>query len=325
MFISSIPYEYTDFVGLSALEEHGVAIIPDVLTPDQCNEMVCGMWDAFEHLTQSWPTPMNRHRKESWLRYADLYPSHSMLLKHYQIGHAQFHWNLRCNERVIEPFARLWNCSAMDLLVSYDGSSFYFPPELRNGLGYRKKFWMHVDQSYLHHGLQCYQGFVNALDVDEGDATLCVLTGSHRLHEQFATVTDRSTLTSKDYVPLADEALDWYHKQGCEFRCVKAPAGSLVLWDSRTVHCALEAVRDRPYDHFRCVSYVCYMPRSLATNKQIVKHRNAFTSRRMTSHWPLKTILCSEKPHTYGADAPAITPLPKANVSILGYRLAGFD
>ena len=36
------------------LEKYGVAIIPRVLNDEECEKMVSGMWDFFEHITQNW-------------------------------------------------------------------------------------------------------------------------------------------------------------------------------------------------------------------------------------------------------------------------------
>jgi len=36
----------------ATLNKYGVAIIPDVLNPEECESMVSGIWDYFEHITQ---------------------------------------------------------------------------------------------------------------------------------------------------------------------------------------------------------------------------------------------------------------------------------
>ena len=35
------------------LAQYGVAIIPNVLTPEECEEMKSGMWDYLEHITKN--------------------------------------------------------------------------------------------------------------------------------------------------------------------------------------------------------------------------------------------------------------------------------
>jgi len=40
------------------LVEYGVAIIPSVLNEDECDKMVSGQWDFFEHITKDWAIPL---------------------------------------------------------------------------------------------------------------------------------------------------------------------------------------------------------------------------------------------------------------------------
>ena len=59
----SLHYKYEAYVCTKetlkkTLEKYGVAIIPSVLTDEECNEMVSGMWDYFEHLSQEWEKPI---------------------------------------------------------------------------------------------------------------------------------------------------------------------------------------------------------------------------------------------------------------------------
>ena len=54
--------------------------------------------------------------------------------------------------------------------------SFHIPPEI-TGFGWANKtdkLWLHTDQSYLRNDFECVQGWINAYDTNEGDATLKV-------------------------------------------------------------------------------------------------------------------------------------------------------
>ena len=54
-----------------------------------------------------------------------------MLLQHWGIGHAPFLWELAASERVhYEHFQRIMRPEPDDLLVSFDGSSFAFQPNV---------------------------------------------------------------------------------------------------------------------------------------------------------------------------------------------------
>lgn len=77
------------------------------------------------------------------------------------------------------------------LFTSMDGISFHIPPELipshaKPGkddiTGYFQNTWFHTDQSYLRSEFECIQGQVPLYDVNAGDATLCILEGSHQHH-----------------------------------------------------------------------------------------------------------------------------------------------
>src|SRR5271154_917334 len=125
----------------SVLEKYGVAIIPSVLTEKECQQMVSGMWDTLEHITQNFdpettPGPISRENKDSWRSFYELFPLHSMLVQHHQIGHAQYIWNLRQNPKILRIWSSFWSnvlekkISPEELLVSFDGASYHFPPEV---------------------------------------------------------------------------------------------------------------------------------------------------------------------------------------------------
>ena len=108
---------------------------------------------------------------------------------------------------------------------------------------------------------------VTLWDCEEGDATLCVHEGSNKIHSTFG---KKFNITQKGH---------WYKINGedqVEFmksypqRCVKAKAGSLILWDSRTVHQGIESRKGRANEKIRCVIYVCYLPRSHSDEKNIM-------------------------------------------------------
>ena len=102
-----------------------------------------------------------------------------MLLQNCQVGQSQFVWDIRQNEKVIDVFKTIWGTD--DLLCSFDGASFHFPPELTNR-GWFRKLWYHTDQSYLTPDFKCIQSWVTAYDVNTGDATLSFMDKSHKFH-----------------------------------------------------------------------------------------------------------------------------------------------
>lgn len=321
-------YEYSKYVTTSeglrdTIEEYGVAIIPNVLSEEECQEMETGMWNTLEDWTQHWDVQIRRDNSNSWKYIKELYPKHSMLIQQYGLGHAQFIWNLRQNPKCIDPFAKLWNCKPEDLLVSFDAASFHMPPEITN-FGWHKHTWFHSDQSYCRNNFECVQSWVTAFDVNENDGTLAIYEKSNRYHKEFAEhfgITDKS-----DWFKLeTEEHKEFYRERGCVETYIKCPKGSMVFWDSRTIHCGVEPKKTREIPNFRCVAYLCYMPRHLSDAKNIAKKIKAFEESRMTNHWPCKVKLFPKTPHTYGAELKEIVELAPTEIDNIGRRLIGYN
>lgn len=304
----------------TTIEMYGVAIIPSVLDEDECVAMVDGMWSFFEHISQNWKTPIDRNDVETWREFYKLYPLHSMLIQYWGIGHMQASWDLRQNRKIIEIFAHFWETD--DLLVSFDGASFNLPPEVTNKGWNRGNTWYHTDQSFTKKDFKCIQSFVTGLDVNEYDATLTVLEGSNRYHGEFGDV--HGITEKKDWYKLSKEQEMFYYSKGCNIKNIKCLKGSLVFWDSRTIHCGIEADRRRTVPNIRAVVYLCYMPRSLSNEANIKKKQKVLNDLRTTSHYPCKIKLFSKGPRTYGGELPAITQITPPVLSEVGRKLAGF-
>ena len=304
------------------INQFGVAIIPKLLNDEECNALVSGIWDFFEHITQLWEIPIKRDISETWKQFYKLYPMHSMLIQHWGVGHAQVSWDLRQNEKIVDLFSHFWKCSKNDLLVSFDGLSFNPPPEITKRGWNKNNTWYHTDQSYTVNDFKCIQSWVTGLDVNEGDATLSFMEGSNQFHKECAetfVITDK-----KNWYKLTKEQELFYTAKGCSYKNIKCPKGSLVFWDSRTIHCGVEASNEREVSNFRAIIYLCYMPRALCSKANLKKKQKAFEDLRTTSHWPSNPTLFGKHPRTYGAELPEITACDKPVLTSLGKTLAGF-
>jgi hypothetical protein len=166
--------------------------------------------------------------------------------------------------------------------------------------------------SHAHHG-EFSRRFFNAMESLEGssDAPKGALSAPFK--------TDWYKLKSQ-------EELDFFIKEkGCEPIRICCPRGSLVLWDSRTMHAGYESSRSRTNPNFRMVAYVCYVPRSQATPKQLLKKQKAFNEQRTTSHWPQYSKLFGKTPRTYGnAELPFVASVEPPKLTEFGRKLAGF-
>ncbi len=312
----------------SKVEEYGVAIIPSVLNNNEIKAMNDGMWHTLEHITKNFETPMKRNKKDTYKEIYKLFPNHSMLIQHYSIGHAQFIWDIRQNNKICDVFSKFWNVEKEDLICSFDAASWHMPHEITNR-GFFRKSWLHTDQSFKDSDFKCLQSWVTGYDVNPGDATLTFLEKSHKYHKEFNDVfkiTDRDKqIAKKDWFKLENEEQHKFFKEKeCNKYSIKCKAGDLVCWDSRTMHCGQEPLKKRDKANFRNVAYICMTPRSFAHNKILDKRIKAFEEMRMTTHWPHKAILFGKAPRTYGEPLPNVEQLPPPEINSLGRNLVGY-
>jgi hypothetical protein len=322
--MTAVSHEFEKYVCCAetlkeTINTFGVAIIPNVLNKEECSNIVSGIWDYFEYITSNWSTPILRNDATTWREFYKLYPLHSMLVQHWNVGHAQVSWDVRQNMKIVEIFAKFWGCDVLDLLVSFDGLSLHLPPEITNKGWRRPLTGYHTDQSLATSGFKCIQSFVTGLDINENDATLSILEGSHKFHKDFA---DTHTVKPKEnWYKLNEEEKEFYYSQGCTQKYITCPKGSLVVWDSRTIHCGVEASKARTKINTRAIIYVCYMP--FISRQELDKKLKALHELRTTSHYPCKIKMFPKIPRTYGGEVPEIKKIPFPNLNELGKSLAG--
>lgn len=306
----------------STLERYGVAIVPGVLTSEECAAMKSGAWDFFEKVTTQLETPLKRGDPLTWSTIKELYPNRGMLFQHWGIGHAQYLWDLRQNPKVVDVFAKFWSVKPEELLVSFDGASFGLPPE-KTKIGWHRRDWYHFDQRLSYPDFRCVQAWVTANDVNPGDATLTVIEGSNSQREFFV---HKKNLweQDRDWAKMDSDQISWFEQRGCVKRDITCKAGDMVLWDSRTAHAGKGPIRGRKKENQRVVGYVCYQPRKLATKSDLRKKQKLFKELRTTSHWPAKPKAFGKNPHTYGKPLPDVPAPTDPVLSSLGLKLAGF-
>jgi hypothetical protein len=302
------------------LNKFGVATIPNVLTKKECADLRENIWKELNYVTKK---KFSVNNEKSWFNFYQLYPLHSMLFQHWQLGHIQPVWDIRQNESVGNVFSKFWNVPIKDLLVSFDGLSISLPPEVTKRGYYNKDIsWLHTDQSPLKQEFCCIQGLVNLYPVNKGDSTLSILERSHIYHQDFFKETNRKP--KSDWYKLQEGEKDFYTKKGCNQYCVEADEGSMILWDSRTIHQGIEPQLDREKRNFRMVVYVCMMPRD-GVSKEILDFRiSAFEKLKMTNHWAIEPKLFDEYPNTYNKPLPQVNPIHKPVLHDIGKHLVGY-
>lgn len=287
------------------LEKFGVCIVPNVLNNEECqhvfNEMI---WD-FEKRTTPLDIPFRFEDSSTWETLELFKPYQNMLYKHWGLGQSQYvHDLVRANPKIIDCFESIWD--NRQLICSFDAISLHLPGELCGKDYFHKKHWYHFDQGVLKTNKQYIQGLVNMFDTNEGDATLCAFLKSHLFFPQYAKklIDDFTAKTGKtnmvdiekefkdEFVKVDD--LDYFKRKGCCEVRITCPKGSLVLWDSRTLHQGSQPLKNRLQPNIRAVVYVCMTPVEriceYSYSKKIFIKRSlkAVEEGRTTNHWPQK-------------------------------------
>jgi len=295
------------------LDKYGVAVIPNILDEMEIKDLQDGMWNMLSYLTQNLDVPIDKNNKSTWNQIQQLSPVNGMLLQHYGIGHHQSIWNVRQNPKIVNVFSKIWNEKPENMLTSIDGCSIFLPS---NSL-IDKTPWFHTDQSYLRNNKICVQGMVTAFDIENGDATLSVLENSHKYHKKFAETFN--VKDDEDWYALSNEELSFYKNHKCREHRILAKAGSLILWDSRTIHYGALPLNKKK-SNIRFVTYISQLPKKFATKSIIKKKRQIFEGLRMTTHWANKNILFRKYPCKRNKK---ISYIEKPVLTNLGYSLTG--
>jgi len=253
------------------LLENGYVIIPNVLTDHEIEYSTC----LFHEWQKTIPNYNEIHRK------IDPHGIH----KFHEIGHQRHAWYIRTLQAVQDPFKQLWNTD--DLIVSYDGTC-YIPQNTKS----KDTCWTHTDQAPNKTGLHCYQGFVSLTSNE--NSTLVVYEGTHELHEQY--FKDKDDTSNKDWNKIDPAYLEEIKDRK---RVLSVPAGSLVIWDSRTFH---QNQYGTPKAEERIVQYVSYLPRKHKKNTPSIhaKRIKYYNERRTTSHWACPVKVNGKQPQHYG-------------------------
>ncbi len=309
------------------LDTDGIVIIPQVLNAEECNSMYQGMWDMFEHVSSEWTNPIIRSNPSTWKNFKYLKPNNNMMYQMFGLPHSHHLWNIRANEKIVNIWADFWEVKPEDLLVSFDGFS-WLPPheEIPNYTLDEFPHWFHLDQTVLKTELEGIQGWVTGMDVNPGDATLIYYNQSHKMINHF--VDTFGVRTESDWVLLTQEEHEFF-KSRCEIKEVECPAGSLVIWDSRLVHCNKNPDITRPIPNYRCVQYLCYMPKTMSDPDIINKRIKAFEDMKTSNHYANRATFFPKMPRDWVAQGykleDVIKPIEKPILNNLAKSLVGFN
>jgi hypothetical protein len=293
---------------LKDLEEKGYCVIPKVFSNSETKLLYQRVWH--EYIEKAWPNC----RLDNRSNWKETFPMHGPLgIFAGPAGQTQVMWDLRQDYRIVDVFAQIWN--TYDLIVSMDGLSIMCPPEIREGYC---KPWPHVDQAILRrqdniaHNNNPPIGFISESslkskpftiqgqflfeDSFNGDGGFYCIPKSHLKFTKFAPKLEalnqtesergkaRTDFLKKFFNQSKDELGNPYHTKH-----ITARRGSLILWDSRTVHWNQHASKDRPSSKkpkVRMVGYLCYVPKARLTNEDRALRIEAFKNGVSTGHNP---------------------------------------
>ena len=273
------------------LEIEGYTVIPNVICNSQANEYINSIWNWLESLQ----TGIQREDPSTWKSKNWPISIHG-IIQHYMAGQSKVVWDVRTNPKIINIFKELWDDK--DLLTSFDGLCVMKPPN--HGGSTRSKSWYHLDQGHNKVGKHCIQGLLNLEETTINDGSFMVLPGSHKCHQEF--YKENNIKTKTDWYKFTTDDYSWYINKGFQPKRLEIPKGSVVLWDSRSVHCNVPPTKKST--NFRYVIYICMTPERLSTDKILDKRIKAFKELRMTSHWPHDPKLFPKYPQTYGSPKP---------------------
>jgi len=336
---------------LKDLEELGYCVIPQVLSTGETEKLYERVWHEF--VEKAWP----KCKMDDRSNWKEAFPMHNpMGIFAGPAGQTQVMWDLRQDPRIVDIFAKIWNTT--DLIVSMDGLSIMCPQEIREG---SFEPWPHVDQLILRrqdnvaHSNNPPIDFVSESvlktqpftiqgqflfeDSCDGDGGFYCIPKSHHRFNEFAplleALNEKETSKAKRRklrTELFQSFFGGPDKSGNPYcrKHITAPRGSLILWDSRTIHWNQHASKDRPYSDnpkVRMVGYLCYVPKARLTDEGKILRKEAFEKGVATGHNPATPELKYTKDHIikgfeeYIEDASYVQPeikLTPLGESVLG-------
>ncbi|KAK4579943.1 hypothetical protein LTR86_000144 [Recurvomyces mirabilis] len=275
------------------LEENGYAVVRNVIPKQSCDDFV----ESSLKWLETFPHGFKRDDRSTWKTEHLPWGQKGGLYNRYGVNHESFVWKIRTEPGVLKVFEQVWGTD--DLIASFDGLNITLPVNAKTGRTDIEKTspWPHIDQNPRKvDRFELYQGIANMAPNGPEDGGLVVLAGSHKLHQKhfdqiggFRPECDQGA--SQNGYDFSDTDADWYRKQGCKEVKICAGAGDLILWDSRTIHWNASPVGSQ----IRFISYVCYCPRTFASDQVLKEKLEVFQQRKGTTHWPNMNVIPSDR------------------------------
>ena len=134
-----------------------------------------------------------------------------------------------------------------------------------------------------------------------------MLPTSHLKHREICDLPASKLLEfpgeNPNYIEVIDEEIP--RRMNFQPKLVKAKAGDLVLWDSRTLHCNVSGTDSDHIDPnrlLRAAIYTCMVPRTFADTACLEQRKQGWKKNRTSSHWPYTPGLHWTDEEDQGAD-----------------------
>ena len=311
------------------LKTHGFAVVEDVLPVGTCEDIVSDMWEWMEQTTQG---RVKQSDPMSWAPREWVSSTHG-IIQHYGIGSSKAAKKVRTAKRVLRVYEAIYGTKR--LVSSMDGVAMLPAPEkrrraigkargngaaaVRNTQWPKTGQWLHTDQNPLAKGRYCIQALVSLRATDRYSSTLCVVRGSHLKHDDLVSEHGVEVMDRKHWYKFSGEEIQRIYGKPSDdaWERVTGPAGSLFLWDSRTVHQNSGPALGRPEASVmdRYVVYACFGPEAWMRPGDRKRKAAAAAAGRTTSHWPWTSTLFAVKPQTWGREGiPETTTQPQARL-----------
>ncbi len=134
---------------------------------------------------------------------------------------------------------------------------------------------------------------------NRGDTFSQVLDGSHKHFEEFAHGVVPVGKGSLEFRPCTEKEVEFFvEEKGCEIVPVAVKKGSMVLWDSRTVHDNVPPQLARAHPgRWRYIVFICMGPAAWATEQDLKLKKEVYDNIKSTSHWPSRDVYIFERKH----------------------------
>lgn len=261
-------FDLSDSEGyLEHLNEHGYAVIGNVLDKETRTNLIEQFWDAWTTCSPGF----DRNDKSTWtIEHCPMMFAKGMAVFS-GLPHSDFMWNVRLQPNIKKIFSNVHGTE--DLVSSFDGFSVFLNKKQKS------PSWLHVDQNPSN-TVYCVQGQYNFLPVNEDSAGFLVVPKSHT----WETKTDKKG--------------DWITFDDMAHRAVKliVPENCFTLWNSRTIH-ANTGMTSNTVRFDRLTCYVTYLPRSMRPESVREQKIKAYQNSYGTSHWANR---CEIKKYPWG-------------------------